>query len=194
MDVCTPIASLRYGENRALSPYSSPTKTQQAQKAIDISLYCATLANSLKDSIVYVAPFVDEQLIPEQSGLRPEKSCTSQLLNLTQFIEDWYEEGIITAFFQLSGPHAMTQLVNHEILIRTFFEITQDARLITEPIQNMLSNRRFSVVLVGKRSIWRRQKNDLPRDSVLAPVLFNIQLYVQMTSLFIPNKEFPVRR
>ena len=173
MDVCTPTASLRYEGNRALSSYSRPAKTQQAQKAIDLSLYCATLANSLKDSIAYVAPFVDEQLIPEQAGLRPEKSCTSQLLNLAQLIEDGYEEGIITAFFQLSGPQPMTQLVNHIILARKFFEITQDARL-SELIQNMLSNRRFSVVLVGKRSIWRRQKNGLPQDNVLASVLFNI--------------------
>ena len=32
-----------------------------------------------------LGPFVDQHLIPEQAGLRPRKSCTSQLLNLTQF-------------------------------------------------------------------------------------------------------------
>ena len=63
--------------------------------------------------------------------------------------------------------------VNHIILSRIFFEITQDARL-TELIQNMLSNRRFYVDLVGKRSRWPRQKNVLPQGSVLAPLLFNI--------------------
>ena len=52
-----------------------------------------------------VAPFVDEHLIPEHAGFRPGKSCTSQLLNIMQFIEDGYEEGIITgaAFVDLSA-------------------------------------------------------------------------------------------
>ena len=34
-----------------------------------------------------VAPFVDEHLTPEQAGSMPGKFCTSQLLNLTQFID-----------------------------------------------------------------------------------------------------------
>ena len=63
--------------------------------------------------------------------------------------------------------------MKHRILTRKLLEITQDVRL-TELIQNMLSNRRFFVDLVGKRSRWRRQKNGLPQGSVLAPLLFNI--------------------
>ena len=122
---------------------------------------------------------MDEHLIPEQAGFRPGKSCTSQLLNLTQFIEDGYEEGIITgaAFVDLSAAY---DTVNHRILTRKFFEITQDVRL-TELIQNMLSNRCFYVDLVGKRSRWRRQKNGLPQGSVLAPLLFNIYTNDQPT-------------
>ena len=133
-----------------------------------------------------VAPFVDEHLIPEQAGFRPGKSCTSQLLNLTQLIEDGYEEGIITgaAFGDLSAAY---DTVNHIILTRKFFEITHDARL-TEMIQNMLSNRRFYVDLVGKRSRWRRHKNGLSQGSVLAPLLFNIYIYIQMISMFIPTQ------
>ena len=37
----------------------------------------------------------------------------------------------------------------------------------------MLENRRFFVVLNGKKSRWRRQRNGLPQGSVLAPMLFN---------------------
>ena len=38
----------------------------------------------------------------------------------------------------------------------------------------MLESRRFFVVLNGKKSRWRRQRNGLPQESVLAPMLFNI--------------------
>ena len=74
------------------------------------------------------------------------------------------------AFVDLSAAY---DTVNHIIITRKFFEITHDVRL-TELIQNMLSNRRFYVDLVGKRSRWRRQKNGLPQGSVLALLLFNI--------------------
>ena len=37
-----------------------------------------------------IAPTIGEHLIKEQAGFRPGKSYTSQLLNLTQHIEDGY--------------------------------------------------------------------------------------------------------
>ncbi|KAI8511926.1 hypothetical protein Bbelb_110260 [Branchiostoma belcheri] len=111
-------------------------------------------------------------LIPEQAGFRPGKSCTGQLLNLTQYIEDGYKKGLITGavFVDLSAAY---DTVNHRILTRKIFEITKDARL-TELIQNLLSNRRFFVDVNNDRSRWRRQKNGLSQGSVLAPMLFNI--------------------
>ena len=121
-----------------------------------------------------IAPFVDEHLIPEQAGFRPGKSCTGQLLNLTQFIEDGYESKLITgtAFVDLSAAY---DTVNHRILTRKIFELTRDVRL-TGLIQTLLSNRRYFVVLSGNRSRWHRQKNGLPQGSVLAPLLFNVYM------------------
>ena len=152
-----------------LKPCKDPASTKSYRP---IYLLCHTYKLFERRILYRVAPFVDEHIIPEQAGFRPGKSCTSQLLNLKQLIEDGYEEGIITgaAFVDLSAAY---DTVNHTILTRKFFEITQDVRL-TELIQNMLSNRRFFVDLVGKRNIWRRQKNGLPQGSVLAPLLSNI--------------------
>ncbi|XP_038058777.1 uncharacterized protein LOC119730062 [Patiria miniata] len=137
-----------------------------------ISLLCQTYKLFERLILNRIAPFVDECLIPQQAGFRPGKSCTSQLLNLTQFIEDGYEEGLITgaAFVDLSAAY---DTVNHRILTSKIFEMTGDVRL-TELIQNLLSNRRFFVDLNGNRSRWRRQKNGLPQGSFLAPLLFNI--------------------
>ena len=76
-----------------------------------------------------MAPFVDQHLISEQAGFRPGKSCTSQLPNLTQFIEDDYEKGPINAaaFVNLTAAYGT---VNHRILMQKLFQITKDARPI----------------------------------------------------------------
>ena len=44
----------------------------------------------------------------------------------------------------------------------------------TDPIRTMLESRRLFVVLDGKKSLWRRQRNGLPQGSVLIPMLFSI--------------------
>ena len=48
-----------------------------------------------------------------------------------------------------------------------------DVHLI-DLISTMLESRWFFVVLNGKKSHWRRHRNGLPQESVLAPMLFNI--------------------
>ena len=100
------------------------------------------------------------------------KSCTSQLLNLTQHIEDGYQIGMFTgtAFVYLSAAY---DTVNHRILIQKLYKTTQDSQLC-RVFQNMLSNRRFYVELKNERSKLRKQKNRLPQGSVLSPILFNI--------------------
>ena len=104
-----------------------------------------------------------------QAGFRPGKSCISQLLNLTQHIEDGYQNRMITAaaFVDLSAAY---DTVNHRILIPKIFNTTRDSPLC-RVIQNMLSSRKLYVELNNQRSRWRKQHNGLPRGSVLTSIV-----------------------
>ena len=119
-----------------------------------------------------IAPAIEQHIINEQACFRSGKSCTSQLLILTQHIEDGNEEGMITgtAFVDLSAAY---DTVNHRLLIHKLYNTTLDSQLC-RVIQNLLSDRRFYVELNNERSIWRIQKNGLPQGSVLSPTLLNI--------------------
>ena len=119
-----------------------------------------------------IAPAIEQHLIKEQAGFRSGKSCTSQPLNLTQHIEEGYEEGMITgtAFVDLSAAY---DTVNHRLLIQKLYNTTLDSQLC-RVIQKLLSDRRLYVELNNERSRWRIQKNGLPQGSVLSPTLFNI--------------------
>ena len=74
------------------------------------------------------APTIEQHLIKDHTGFRPGKSYISQLLNLTQHIEDVYQESMITgtAFVDLSAAY---DTVNHRLLIQKLFNITQDSTL-----------------------------------------------------------------
>ena len=137
-----------------------------------ISLLCHTYKLYERMILNRIAPAIQQHLIKEQAGFRSGKSCISQLLNLTQHIEDGYEEGMITgtAFVDISAAY---DTVNHRLLIQKLYNTTLDSQLC-RVIQNLLSDRRFYVELNNERSRWRIQKNGLPQGSVLSPTLFNI--------------------
>ena len=58
----------------------------------------------------------EEQLSPDQAGFRAGRSCCSQVLNLTQYIEDGFELGKITGavFVDLTAAY---DTVNHRLLL-----------------------------------------------------------------------------
>ena len=82
-----------------------PVKNSATRKNYrPLSLLCHTYKLYERLILNRIAPTIEEHLIKEQAGFRPGKSCTMQLLNLTQHIEDGYQVGKITgtAFVDLS--------------------------------------------------------------------------------------------
>ena len=96
----------------------------------------------------------------------------SQVLNLTQHIEDGFETAKITGIVTVDHSAAY-DTVNHPRLLEKVYTITRDYRLMCM-IRTLLENRRFFMELGGKRSRWRPHRNGLPQRSVLAPLLFNV--------------------
>ena len=119
-----------------------------------------------------ISPFVEEHLIDQQAGFRPGKSTTGQLFNLTQYIEDGFQEKKITGavFVDLTAAY---DTVNHRRLLTKILRMTKDP-LLTNFLGVMLTNRRFFVELNNKKSRVRLQRNGLLQGSVLAPLLYNI--------------------
>ena len=94
------------------------------------------------------------------------------MLNLTQPFEDGFEKRLVTGgvFVYLS---AACDTVNHRILMTKIYQMTDD-KAMTTLLDTLLKNRMFYVALNQKKSRWRQQRNGLPQDSVLAPLLYNI--------------------
>lgn len=143
-------------------------KTSDPSHFCAISLLCHLFERLILNRI---SDFIDNILTPNQAGFRPGKSCCSQILNLTQHIEDGYGRNQVTGVV-LIDLSAAYDTINHNHLLYKIYEQTKDHTL-TKLIECILKNRRFYVSFQNKNSRWRKQKNGLAQGSVLAPMLYN---------------------
>jgi len=126
---------------------------------------------------------VESKLIPHQAGFRPGKSCTGQVLALTEHIERGFEDRLITGVALVDLTAAYDTII-HKHLLNKLYATIKDYNLM-KVVQSMMQNRRFYVTLNNNKSRWRIQKNGLPQESGLAPMLFNI--YIPTINPFLPT-------
>ena len=100
-----------------------------------------------------IFPIAETQLTPDQAGFRPKRSCCDQLLNLTQHIEDGFEEKRITGTIIVDFTAAYAT-VNHRILLLKVANMPKNRKMV-EVIQSLLRNMRFFVEIDGRKSRWK---------------------------------------
>jgi len=123
-----------------------PGKTPDDPKNFrPMSLLCHTYKLYEKLILNRLKIFINDKLIKEQGGFRPGRSCTGQILGLTQHIENGYEEKKITGvvFIDLTAAY---DTVNHNLLISKIKDLTKDNTL-ARTINTLLRNRRYCMEL-----------------------------------------------
>jgi hypothetical protein len=137
-----------------------------------ISLLC--VCYKLLERLIYnrIAPIIESVIPIEQAGFRPERGCVDQITALTTYIENGFQnkQKTVTVFVDLSAAYDTVWRVG---LLSKFIQVIP-CRTLSHLLNEMLSDRLFTVHLGNSHSSQRRLNNGLPQGSVLAPILFNL--------------------
>jgi len=111
--------------------------------------------------------------VVEQAGFRQGRSTSDQVLALTTFIENGFQENLKTGTVFLDLTAAYDTVWHTGLLVKLSKSFP---RWVVETVEVLLHNRRFRVHMGEKSSTWRSQVNGLPQGSVLSPCLFNVYI------------------
>jgi len=138
----------------------------------------------------------------EQAGFKPHRSCTDQVAALTTFIENGFQKNLKTTAVLVDLTAAYDTVWKTGLLTKLLELIP--CLTLHKLLNEMLSNRTFTVHLRETHSKSRKLNDGLPQGSVLAPILFNLYIsdlpktisrkfiYTDDITLAVQNNKFEV--
>lgn len=117
---------------------------------------------------------INEIIPPEQAGFRTGRSCTDQVLALTNFIENGFQLKLKTGLVLVDLTAAYDTIWKKGLLYK-FLKVIPDLTLC-DLICNTLSDRFFRVHLGDKRSNTFKLNNGLAQGGVMSPLMFNLYI------------------
>ena len=136
----------------------------------------------------------------DQAGFRPGQSTCEQVLALSTFIENGFQQNLKSGAIFVDLTAAYDTVWRAGLLVKLARLLPQ---WVAHTVEFLLRNTMFRVHIGDRVSRWRigLQKNGLPPGSVLAPTLFNIystsmtshrphpgSSFMQMTLVVLPRQ------
>lgn len=108
----------------------------------------------------------------DQAGFRSGRNCCEQVLDLTTYVENGFQNKMKSGAVFLDLSAAYDTVWNRGLLLKLAKNLRCKATL--RLLEQILSDRSFKVNLNGEVSRKRILQNGLPQESVLSPTLFNV--------------------
>ena len=137
------------------------------------SVVCKLLESLLRDHMI---DFLEKHnlLKDTQPGFLKGRSCLTNLLEYTEIISKWVDDGSPVDVIYLDFQKAFDKVPHQRLLIKLKSH-GMGVNIITW-IQNWLTDRRQRVSVEGETSAWTAVHIGVPQGSVLGPLLFLVYI------------------